>query len=96
MANKSPSADELAIARDQITINTRTRALNDAMELAKIRGAHFTVGDTTQLPDATWLVEQAKVVEAYILADVSSMKPKPSIVITGAMPPPAAGFKPGD
>jgi hypothetical protein len=84
-ANNEKTAQENA-AREQIVISARTRALNDAMELAKI-GANSSVAE---------LITNAKAVEEYILNNIDTVKPKSSLVVTGQMPPPGAGFKPGD
>jgi hypothetical protein len=73
-------------AREQIIISARTRALNDALELAKI-------GDD---PSVEKLIANAKAVEGYILNSIDTIKPKSGLVVTGQMPPPGAGFKPGD
>lgn len=73
-------------AREQIIINTRLTALQAAQDIVKVNpiGA---VG-------AEKLIDEARKIEAYILTDITSVKPRSGLVIQSQMPPPGE-FKPG-
>lgn len=75
-------------ARQQIIINTRLTALQCAQDMIK-------VSRSTEVDPAD-LIAYAKAVEAYILEGITSVEKRSALVITSQMPPPAAGFKPGD
>lgn len=77
--------------REQQVINCRILGLKHAM---KIAGMNSQPGNPPASADA--VIAEAKKITEYLISDINALKPKSSLVITGAMPPPAAGFKPGD
>lgn len=81
--------------REQVVINTRILALKQAQKLAAIRSIGY--GDTAcKHTSAEELLADAEKIAAFLTENIQSIKPKSSLVVTGVMPPPAAGFKPGD
>lgn len=86
-AQQSAQQTEIQNAqREQLVINTRILSLKHAKALANLRMS----GDINEFLD------DAKKIEAYLTGNIESIKPKSSLVMTSVMPPPAAGFKPGD
>lgn len=78
--------------REQQILNCRILSLRHAQKLASIRGD----GPEHTSVTAEKLIEDAKKIAGYLIDDIDALKPKSSLVITSQMPPPAAGFKPGD
>ncbi len=75
---------------EQQIVNTRILAIKHAQKLAGMRAAN---GHT---PDVEALIEDANKIAAYFTKDLEGLKKKSGLVMTSQMPPPAAGFKPGD
>ena len=93
---QGPTPIELQNAqREQLVINTRILSLKHAQKLASIRSIGYE-GKADEHTSVDTLLDDARKMEAYLTADINSIKPKSSLVVTSQMPPPAAGFKPGD
>jgi len=76
--------------REQVVINTRILALKHASRLMSMRDP------ATRTVSAADLVNDAEAIATYLTKDIQAIKPKSALVVTSQMPPPAAGFKPGD
>lgn len=77
-ANINQRPDQFAIteAYKQVKLNARQRAVNDAMELAKLRAGGMT-GTSTSSDD---LIQDAKKIEAYLMEGIEAPSAVSSIV----------------
>lgn len=83
-----PSPETLNAFIEQQVVNTRILSLKHAQKIA-----------TTRLPAPTSaddLISDAKKIADYLIDGLDGLKKKSGLVITSQMPPPGAGFKPGD
>jgi len=77
-ANINQRPDQFAIteAYKQVKLNARQRAVNDAMELAKLR-AGATIREGSSADD---LIKDAKKIEAYLMEGIEAPSAVSSIV----------------
>lgn len=75
---------------EQQIVNTRILAIKHAQKLAGMRSANG------EMPDVDALIADANKIAAYFMNDLEGLKKKSGLVITSQMPPPGAGFKPGE
>lgn len=83
-----PSPEQINAFVEQQVVNTRILSLRHAHKLAEKRAPVPTSVDE--------LLADAKKVEAYLQEGLDGLKKKSGLVVTSVMPPPGAGFKPGD
>lgn len=88
------NAEQINAFREQQIVNTRILSLKQAMKIAIQNSA--VQGPAAQEITVDKVIEDAKKLAAFYIEDLDGLKKKSGLVITGAMPPPAAGFRPGD
>lgn len=84
------SPDQMNAFIEQQVVNTRILSLKHAQKLANLRHDQPDAGDVDKM------LEDAKKIADYLIDGLDGLKKKSGLVLTSQMPPPGAGFKPGD
>ncbi len=80
---------------EQQVVNTRILALKHAQKLATLRSIGYN-GLSGERTTVEQFIADATAIQEYLVTGLDGLKKKSGLVLTGQMPPPGAGFKPGD